>query len=333
MQRTTYLIAILIVATLAACKKQKTEPAATPGSGTATAPVVIDAAEGSAGSGSATGSAAAAGPQTLGEGYATPEAAYYDAGRDMYVVSNINGEPAGADDNGFLMVVNPDGSNERAAAQWKWIDGSAPDIKLDAPKGMAISGDTLYVSDITVVRRFHAKDGKQQDDIEIAGATFLNDVAADGAGGVFVTDTGVNAKFEPTGTDAVYHIAKDGKVTTRIKNKDLGRPNGVWPGDKGSVWVVTFGSNEIFEVDAKGKKGTAHELPKGKLDGVVALDGGDLLVSSWECSCIYRGKPGGEWKEVVTGVESPADIGYDPKRKRLLVPQFTQNKLAVYPLE
>ena len=151
--------------------------------------------------------------------------------------------------------------------------------------------------------------------------------------GVFVTDTGVDAAFKPTGADAVYHITKDGKVTARIKNKDLGGPNGVWVGDKGSVWIVTFVSGEIYEVDAKGKKGKAHKLPKGQLDGIVGLPGGDFLVSSWEGKCVYRGTPAGEWKEVVSGIESPADIAYDPKRKRVLIPVFTGTKLEIRTLE
>ncbi|MBA3821329.1 MAG: hypothetical protein H0X17_20770, partial [Deltaproteobacteria bacterium] len=250
----------------------------------------------------------------------------------MYVVANINGKPADADDNGYLAVVNPDGSNERAAANMKWINGAADDIKLDAPKGMAISGDTLYVADITVVRQFEAKSGVQKADLKIEGAAFLNDVVSDGAGGVFVTDTGVDASFKPNGADAVYHVAKDGKVTTRIKSKDLGGPNGVWAGDQGSVWVVTLGSGEIYEVDAKGKQGKAHKLPKGQLDGIVGLEGGEFLVSSWEGKAIYRGKPGGEWKEVLADVESPADFAYDPKRKRIVIPGFMTNKLTTHQL-
>nr|MDQ3368654.1 SMP-30/gluconolactonase/LRE family protein [Myxococcota bacterium] len=284
-----------------------------------------------AGSAADAGAAVAAGGFDPGE-LQTPESVLYDATRDMYVVANINGKPLDADGNGYLTVVNPDGSNERATANTKWINGAADDIKLDAPKGMAISGDTLYVADITVVRQFEAKSGIQKADIKIEGAAFLNDVASDGAGGVFVTDTGVDASFQSTGEDAVYHIAKDGKVTTRIKNKDLGGPNGVWPGDKGSVWVVTFTSGEIFEVDAKGKKGKAQKLPKGQLDGIVGLEGGEFLVSSWEGKALYRGKPGGAWKEVLTDVESPADFGYDPKRKRILIPGFMTNQLTIHQL-
>jgi hypothetical protein len=337
MKRFTY--GCLLVAAVCGCKKNDSTPTvagsgSAPAAGSGSAAVATgsgSSGSGSAGSGSAgSGSAAAdplakVNPGTL----ATPESVYYDEGRDMYMISNINGKPADADDNGFITVVNPDGDDSRAAANVKWINGEMGDIKLDAPKGMAISDGTLYVADITVVRRFDAKSGKQKDDIKIAGSTFLNDIVADGAGGVFVSDTGVDASFKPTGADAVYHITKDGKATPLIKNKDLGGPNGVALGDKGSVWVVTFRSGEVYSVDAKGKKGPATKLPKGQLDGIIAMEGGDLLISSWEGKCVYRGKPGGEWKEIASDVESPADIGYDSKRKRLLIPLFTKDKLVI----
>jgi hypothetical protein len=76
-----------------------------------------------------------------------------------------------------------------------------------------------------------------------------------------------------------------------------------------------------------------QKLPKGQLDGIVILPGGDVLVSSWEGSAIYRGKPGGEWKAVVENVKSPADIGYDAKRHRVLIPIFQGNSVILQPLE
>jgi hypothetical protein len=105
----------------------------------------------------------------------------------------------------------------------------------------------------------------------------------------------------------------------------------VTAGEKGAVWVVTFGSGEIYDVDAKGKQGKPQKLPKGQLDGVIVLDGGDVLVSSWEGSVIYRGKPGGEWKPIIENVKSPADIGYDTKRHRILIPIFTGNTVIIQP--
>lgn len=328
MLRKTCILAILLASTTSACKKKK-EP--TPAQGSA------GSASTTAGSGSApladaavaqTPDAASAGAaEIVVDGLSTPESALYDAENDRYLVSNINGSPAAADDNGFIVEVSPTGNVTRR------VDGAAEDVKLDAPKGMAITGGVLYVADISVVRRFDAKTFKQLDDIKVKGASFLNDIVADGADGIFVSDTGVDASFKPAGTDAVYHVGKQGKVTPRIKAKDLGGPNGLLLGDGGTLWVVTFGSGELFSVDAKGAKGKPEKLPKGQLDGIERTADGDLLISSWEGKAVYRGKPGGEWKEVISGIDSPADIGWDVERKRVVIPHFTGNKLVIRTLE
>jgi sugar lactone lactonase YvrE len=264
---------------------------------------------------------------TLTEGFATPESVLYDPDADIYLVSNINGTPLEADDNGYITKVSPDGKIIEA----KWIDGTKDDVKLDAPKGMAIANGLLYVSDINVVRKFDLKTGEPKGEIKVDKATFLNDVANAPDGGIYVTDSGLDAKFASTGTDAVYVIGKDDKVKPLIKNKALASPNGVIGGEKGGVWVVTFGSGEIYAVDAKGKQAKGQKLPKGQNDGVVALEGGEFLVSSWEGSAIYAGKPGGEWKPIIENVKSPADIGYDTKRHRILIPVFQGNTVIIQP--
>jgi hypothetical protein len=56
-------------------------------------------------------------------------------------------------------------------------------------------------------------------------------------------------------------------------------------------------------------------------------------VSSWESSTVYRGKLGGTFDAVLTGQKSPADIGYDTKRGRVLVPHFTEDTVEVYDLK
>jgi hypothetical protein len=121
-------------------------------------------------------------------------------------------------------------------------------------------------------------------------------------------------------------------VTALVKNKELGGPNGVIAvGD--AVWCVTFGKGEIFSVPAKGGAATKPvKLPKGQLDGIVALDDGDFLVSSWEGNTVYRGK-GETWKDLDLHLEAPADIGFDSKRKRLLVPAFTSNQIWIYEVQ
>ena len=97
--------------------------------------------------------------------------------------------------------------------------------------------------------------------------------------------------------------------------------------------VVTFGTGELYSLDAKGKKADAQKLPKGTLDGIIGLPSGDVLVSSWEAQSIYRGKPGGDFNVVVEDVKSPADIGYDTKRHLLLVPHFMDSIVTLHPIQ
>src|SRR4051812_13349001 len=108
-------VVLLAFASLTACKKKAADkgPDTTAGSGSAggnaTANMPADAAD--MGSGSA-GSAAAAAwdgktPFTVTEGVQTPESVLYDADSDVYLVSNINGAPLDADDNGYIMRISP----------------------------------------------------------------------------------------------------------------------------------------------------------------------------------------------------------------------------------
>jgi sugar lactone lactonase YvrE len=259
---------------------------------------------------------------------ATPESVLYDEAGDRYLVSNIQGKPLDADGNGFISELSPDGK----VTKLKWIEGSAK-VKLDAPKGMALVRGTLYVADIDTVRMFDAKSGAAKGALKIEGATFLNDVAAAPDGRVFVTDSGLKAgaaDFEPTGTDAVYVIEK-GKAKALAKSTELSRPNGILFTDKGLL-VNTFGAAEIFRLDDKGQKQDITKTPNGGLDGLVAA-GDSLLASSWGASAIYRGKLGGAFEPVLQSLKAPADIGWDGKRSRVLVPRFLEGVVEAYELK
>ncbi len=263
------------------------------------------------------------------EGIATPESVLYDEANDRYLVSNIDGKPDGVDNNGYITELSPDGKVVKA----KFIAGGVGKVKLDAPKGTGIFAGVLYVADITVVRKFDLKTGAPKGDIPIPGATFLNDIAVAKDGRVFVSDSGLKSSatgFDPTGTDAVYVIDK-GKVKPVAKGKDLNGPNGLLVVDKG-VLVVTFGSNELYRLDEKGVKQDVTKLPGGGLDG-IAQTADSLLVSSWQTSTVYRGTLGGSFEPVLAELKGPADISFDSKRKRVLVPRFLENAVEVYDLK
>ncbi|HUJ13208.1 MAG TPA: hypothetical protein VL284_05385, partial [Thermoanaerobaculia bacterium] len=90
-------------------------------------------------------------------------------------------------------------------------------------------------------------------------------------------------------------------------------------------------SNELYQID-NGRKTNVQKLPKGNLDGLMHMSDGTFLVSSWDGKAVYRGI-NGDFKAVVENAESPADIGYDTKRHRLLIPHLTQNVVTIHELE
>lgn len=261
------------------------------------------------------------------EGVSTPESVLYDAAADRYLVSNINGTPVATDNNGYIMELTGDGKVTKA----KLVEGGAK-AKLDAPKGMGIAGNVLYVTDITVVRKFDAKSGAPKGDIPVKDAVFLNDIAIAPDGRVFVSDSAVKlgaSGLEPTGAgDAVYVIDKAGKVSPVAKGRELGGPNGLLFVGK-DLWVNTLSSDELYRLDDKGAKQDITKLPSGGLDGMAAM-GESVLISSWKGSAIYKGKPKGQFEPVLSGIGGAADITYDSKRSRVLVPRFVDNAVEAY---
>src|SRR5262245_8664819 len=68
----------------------------------------------------------------------TPESFLWDAGLDVYFISNINGNPGVKDNNGFISLLVPD-SGTRAL---KLIEGGKSGVTLKGPKGLGVEGDT-----------------------------------------------------------------------------------------------------------------------------------------------------------------------------------------------
>jgi hypothetical protein len=279
----------------------------------------------------APGAAPAAAERIEVTGFSTPESVLHDVVDDVYLVSNINGAPLDKDGNGFISRVTPAG----AVADLRWIDGAAEGVELHAPKGMALLGDTLYVADIDCVRMFVRTTGAPAGSVCIPGATFLNDVAVDANNVLHVTDTGFRAGaegFEPSGSAAIHRFAPDGGHAALATGDELGGPNGIAFGPRGG-FVVTFGSGEIYLLEADGSRTPVLPGAEGRqLDGIVFTEDGGFLFSSWGDQAVHRVGPDGAVTRVMEGVEAPADIGYDAGRNRVLVPLFMANTVIIQEL-
>jgi hypothetical protein len=262
--------------------------------------------------------------------FATPESVLYDPTADRYLVSNINGDPSAIDGNGYILELSPDGR----VTNPKLIAGGMNKLRLDAPKGMAIVGSELWVADITVVRKFDLKTAAHKGDIQLPAATFANDIAAAPDGGAYVSDSAV--KFvegapQPSGTDQIFFIDKEGKVKVFAKSPELAGPNGITIGLGNILIANSVKGDEVYRVTDNGKRDVVTKVPGGMLDGLIAIEGA-LIVSSWKTESVYRGPLGGVFEPILTKVKGVADMGYDSKRNRLLVPRFLDDTVEVYEL-
>ena len=99
--------------------------------------------------------------------FTTVEAVIYDPKTDLIYVSNIEGEPWGADGVGSIGKLKMDGTVVEA----KWITG------LSAPKGLGIIGDKLYVTDIKNLVEIDIPTGKISKTYTVEDSEGLNDVS------------------------------------------------------------------------------------------------------------------------------------------------------------
>ncbi|MBA3232172.1 MAG: SMP-30/gluconolactonase/LRE family protein [Acidobacteria bacterium] len=269
-------------------------------------------------------------PIVVQSGLRSPESALHDVAADVYLVSNISGNPSEKNGRGFITRVAPDGQ----VAQLKWIDGEQEGVTLHAPKGMALRGETLLVADIDAIRLFDRASGKPMGVWPVEGATFMNAIAVGADGIVYATDTGIDlttGEPKPTGTAAIYRFDQAGKPTVVARGQELQGPNGILVVADG-LTVVEFLSNRVLRVAPDGTVSTRFTLPDGGLDGAVRLADGSLLISSWGANAVYQVDPQGKATAIVKDVPAAADLGVDITRGRLLIPQLTEDTLRIVPL-
>lgn len=254
-------------------------------------------------------------------GYASPENLVYDSVADVFLVSNMNGGPITRDGNGFISRVDSAG---HVIAQ-KWVDGTHAGTRLDAPKGLAIHGDTLVVADVGVVRLFNRRTGAALGVWQTPGV-LLNDVSFAPDGTLYVTDT--------QGKDsvgAIYHFDRMGHATRVTSGASLGGPDGIVAESDGTLLYATFGANRVARVASNGSVAPVVTLPGAKVDGLRRLADGSYVVTSWDAHTVYR-LTGTALRALLTGVTSPAGVAVDTRRHHLAVTSMNDNKMYLVPL-
>lgn len=240
-----------------------------------------------------------------------PESVLLDSKNNVLYVACIDGKPDEKDGNGFIAQVSPDGKIKKL----KWATG------LDAPKGMGLFNNNLYVADIDRIVIIDISTGKITSTVAIEGAKFLNDVTADKSGNVYTSDSNTGK----------IHVVKANKAEVYFENKELLKGVNGLLAIGGDLYVVDFPSGVNYKLTAD-KKLTKTSTTAEGADGVVPLGKDEYLVSSWHGEVDYVNAKGEVKKLLDTRdkKQSAADIEYDPKTKTLFVPTFNSNTVMAY---
>lgn len=240
--------------------------------------------------------------------FKVPESVLYDASRQVLYVTNIDGkDPWGADGAGSVGMMKPDGT----VIAEEWVSG------MDAPKGMALFNDWLYVADLGRLHVINTATGITDITIRIPGAEGLNDVTADKNGVVYVTDSRGKK---------VFRVEK-GKAEVYLDQ--LKGPNGILTSDDG-LYLLDAGA--LYRV---GEDKVLHKLAEGMsggTDGVEKINGKDFMVSCW-AGAIWYVQADGTKELLLDGAKdkvNTADIGFDAASNIVYVPTFWKNTVIAF---
>jgi sugar lactone lactonase YvrE len=273
-----------------------------------------------------------AGPLAVVSGLASSEAVVFDPARDVYFVSNINGEPGVKDGNGFITRIRADG----VVDSLHFIQGGRNGITLNAPMGSRIQGDTLWVLDVDVLRGFDARTGASVAAIDLAplGAGFLNDLTLGPDGDFYISDTGVravNGKLEHTAPDRIYHVDRNRRVTVALESPALSLPDGVgWDQSGRRLVLAPFGGTAVQQWHP-GDAAPVNIAPgPGRFDGVEIEPNGSIVITIWNDSSVSTLEGARLVKRVVLSMP-PADASVDVRRRRVGIVSVAVDRFELWP--
>jgi hypothetical protein len=272
----------------------------------------------------------------------TPESVIYVPNENVLFVSNIDGAPDGKDNQGFISKVSPlNGS----IIELNWVTG------LNAPKGMTITNNNitnntlLYVSDITDLVEIDVNSGKIINRYNVPGSAFLNDVASDNQGYVYVADTVTNTIYRLDTKNLGDNSTNNSNASLQVwlQTPELNGPNGLYVDNSNNKLIVASlgafsnpaGSIRVVDlqnrtVNSLGNEGTA--VPIGGLDGIEADSTGRYYyVTDNAGGKLYVVNSNGTGYETLDlQNQGAADLGVILDENLIIIPMMQDNKLEAY---
>ncbi len=260
------------------------------------------------------------------EGFSSPESTIVNK-NDLYV-SNVGKElkPTLKDGDGFISKLDVNGKIK----ELHFIDG------LDAPKGMGIVGNTLFVADINTLRGFDLSSKKEIFNVVFEGVNFLNDITVKDSNTLFIGASDTSAIYEVNISNKSYKKLMDFTVTNGLFYED----GILYAAQLGSSIQNMFdGKGKLYKIDLKdNNKLTQLGTFEGVLDGVTKV-GNKVYVSDWgngKDTGIVRVYDLKTKEETILKLQSfmgAADFWIDEKSKKIFMPQMIGNKVTILNLK
>jgi len=271
-------------------------------------------------------SSAAAAPAEVwrATGLNNPESVLFDAAASVVYVSNVDGDLGAKDGKGFISRLSTDGK----ILDREWVTG------LDAPKGLALVGDKLYVSDIDRLVAIDIKTGAVAQRYPAAGAKFFSDVAADERGRIFVSDMATNQ---------IWLLDGD-QFAVWLEDAKLENPNGLKVAGNRLI-VASWGAmkpdfstevpGHLLAVDLASRKisDLGDPKPVGNLDGLEPDGAGGWYLTDVVAGGLFRAAADGRAGQLLDLPSGSADIGVMPAANLVLVPMMNEGEVVAYRMQ
>jgi hypothetical protein len=236
------------------------------------------------------------------------ESCTFDPDKNLILAMNNGNRGDGTENDGFVSLINPDGSVHTP----KWIGATRDGLELHHPLGSAIANGRLYTVDVGYVRSFDLATGTPIDAVAIPGSTILN--------GIGVTDDGTVYASNTRSPELIYKVTPAGEVSVFAEGAPLNVPNGVAIDNDGNIVVVNIGDNAVITYNPAGEVVRTEYAVEGGNDGVVVLPDNTKYVSSVRYGSVSKIVPGQEAEIIASGIPSAASMCYDSVQHQLVIP-------------
>lgn len=264
------------------------------------------------------------------------ESCIYDPTRKLIMVVNRGAAQDEAPNDGFVSLLNHDGSVHTA----KWIGANREGLVLNQPFGSDIHDGKLYLADsdggtrdgaqrISVLRMFDLASGAPAGEIRVPESAWFNDIAVASDGTVYATQTGSADGKTPM---RVYEVTPEGKATVIVDGAPLSIPNGIAIDNDGNLVVVNIGNAEVLTFSRAGKLLKTEQAAQAGNDGLVIMPDGTKYISSVREGGIQRLRPGPPAELIATGIPSAASMCFDADANQLVIPMNPNNAVAIVKL-